>query len=120
MAKERKNGRFLNCFIEADLLDAFEEVCYTIGPTKTRWLERAMKAAIEPFYSRGEDGMDEPKIRLKKGLYTVENPRKPGKFKQVPCVIIDYIRVFGEPYAKIWHEDSIKSVPRELVKEVDE
>lgn len=120
MSKERKNGRFLNCFIQADLLDEFEEVCYTIGPTKTRWLERAMQAAIEPFYSRGEDGQDPPKIRLKKGLYAVENERKPGRVKKVSCVIIDYIKVFGEPYCKIWHDGAIKSVPRDLVEEAEE
>lgn len=120
VSKERKNGRFLNCFIQADLLDEFEDVCYTIGLTKTSLLERAMQETINPFYSRGEDGQDEPKIRLQKGLYKVENPKKPGHFKKVSCTIIDHIRVFGEPYCKIWYAGEIINVPADLVEPVSD
>lgn len=120
MGKERKNGRFLNCFVQADLLDEFEDVCYTIGLTKTGLLERAMQAMINPFYSRGETGQDPPKLRLEKGLYTIENPKKPGKYKKVPCTIIDHIKVFGEPYCKIWYNGDIINVPSEFVEKAEE
>lgn len=116
MSKERKDGRYLNCYITRNLLEDFENVCYTIGKTKTSILEDAMKKAIEPFYSRGPSGTADPVLNLREGVYKTDNPKKPGKMKRVRCVVIDNITVMGWPYYKIWVDGELMSVPSELVE----
>lgn len=119
MSKERKDGRYLNCYITRVLLEQFEEVCYAIGKTKTSILEEAMQKAIEPFYSRGPSGTGEPVLNLREGFYKMDNPKRPGKIKKVRCIVIDNVTVMGWPYCKIWCNGQFESVPSELVEIID-
>jgi hypothetical protein len=118
MSKERKDGRYLNCYITRTLLEEFETVCAIQGRTKTSVLEQAMQTAIDPFYSKGTTGCDKPTLKPTAGIYKMSNPNKPGKIKKVPCIVLDHIVIFGVPYVKIWANKELISVPAEIVEEI--
>lgn len=42
MAKEKKDGRYLNCYIENQVADALEGFCKKTGLTKTSVVEKAL------------------------------------------------------------------------------
>lgn len=107
--KERKDGRYLNCYITRTLLEEFEVVCDIQGRTKTGVLEEAMQKAIDPFYSRGEDGCEEPMLDPVDGIYKMPHPKKPDKTKKVKCVILDKVKLFGVMSYKIYIKAALGS-----------
>ena len=42
MAKDKKDGRYLHCFIESQIMDALEGFCAKTGLTKTSVVEKAL------------------------------------------------------------------------------
>ena len=47
MAKPKKNGTYLNVCIDSDIYDRVEQVCESVGQTKTIAVERALSAYLE-------------------------------------------------------------------------
>ena len=117
--KERKDGRYLNCYITRTLLEEFEIVCDIQGRTKTGVLEEAMQKVIDPFYSRGENGCEIPILDPKVAIYKAPHPKKPGKIKKKKCFDIDKRTILGVPSYKICVGSDLLTVPVEDVDLVE-
>lgn len=46
MAKNKKNGEYLHCYIKADIMQQLEDFCETSGQSKTVAVERAIEYYI--------------------------------------------------------------------------
>ncbi|MBR5565152.1 MAG: ribbon-helix-helix protein, CopG family [Roseburia sp.] len=49
MAREKKDGRHINLYIEREIIEALEQYCEEVGQTKTVAIERAIKQYISDF-----------------------------------------------------------------------
>ena len=110
MQKERKDGKYFNCYIKRKLLEEFEVVCKIQGKTKTSVLEEAMQLIVDPFYNRGESGLEEPVIDPRPGVYMHNG-------KEIPCVILDDRIICGKLHYCIWADNTLVTVPAEMVTE---
>lgn len=43
MAREKKDGRHINLYIEREIIELLEQYCKEVGQTKTVAIERALK-----------------------------------------------------------------------------
>ncbi|MCI9590644.1 MAG: ribbon-helix-helix protein, CopG family [Lachnospiraceae bacterium] len=43
MAREKKDGRHINLYIEREIIESLEQYCEKVGQTKTVAIERALK-----------------------------------------------------------------------------
>lgn len=103
-SKLKKDGRYLNCYIERELLDEFELICELVHKTKTKVLEDAMRKTIASYASGG--GID--KNSIKNGIFLKEN---------AACKILGTVDMAGQPYCVILFEDHVLRVPQSEVKE---
>lgn len=108
--KQKKDGKYLNCYIDKNILEQFEAVCDMLGKTKTKVLEEAMQREISLYCKTGVDGK------------TSFNP-KPGIFiddegNESPCTILYDTTMMGNPYVAIMRDSHVVKVPESKVKEV--
>ncbi len=54
MARAKKDGRYLNLYLDRAIHDEFEEFCANIGQTKTVAAERAIKMYMDSMKSNPE------------------------------------------------------------------
>ena len=47
MARLKKNGKYVNFYVDRQLCDEFDRMCSLLGQTKTAALERAMSYYVE-------------------------------------------------------------------------
>lgn len=89
----KKDGRYLNCYIERTLLDDFELVCEVQHKTKTKVLENAMRGVINDFISGPS---------VKDGVYLKEG---------IDCKVVGTVDLIGEPYLVIFYNGELHRVP---------
>ena len=49
MAREKKDGRHINLYIEREIIETLEQYCEEVGQTKTVAIERALKQYLAGF-----------------------------------------------------------------------
>ncbi|WP_270556800.1 ribbon-helix-helix domain-containing protein [Dorea amylophila] len=49
MAREKKDGRHINLYIEREIIESLEKHCEKVGQTKTVAIERALKQYLAEF-----------------------------------------------------------------------
>lgn len=49
MAREKKDGRHINLYIEREIIETLEQYCEEVGQTKTVAIERALKQYLADF-----------------------------------------------------------------------
>ena len=49
MAREKKDGRHINLYIEREIIESLEKYCEKVGQTKTVAIERALKQYLAEF-----------------------------------------------------------------------
>lgn len=99
----------MNCYIERELLNNFEDICYMMGRTKTRILETAMRAFIAPYLD------DETKtIDIRDGYYI---DRRNGKNVRQMCKIISNCNKYSKPHVRIYKDGQMLIVPKDCVEE---
>lgn len=112
--KAKKDGRYLNCYIDRKLLDEFEVICEMLGKTKTKVLEDAMRTVVSPYYESETNTLN-----LRDGYYLKElHSGTIGQkaLNKIPCKIIDYLEILDAPYVKIWFNGQIVEVPADCVE----
>lgn len=112
--KAKKDGRYLNCFIDRKLLDEFEQIVDLMGKTKTRVLEDAMQRVVSPFYD--ENG----ELNIKDGYY-LEGAQQQSigldvDITKIPCKVLSNCTMMGNPYVTIWKDGQIIKTPVEYVE----
>ena len=55
MARAKKDGKFLNCYIDRAVFDRLEEYCQKTAFPKTTVLEKALKKYLSEFDTDEED-----------------------------------------------------------------
>lgn len=55
MAREKKDGRHINLYIEREIIEQLENYCDEVGQTKTVAIERALKQYLEEYQDRKSD-----------------------------------------------------------------
>ena len=54
MAREKKDGKRVNFYMEKGILDMLDQYCSEVGQTKTIATERILKQALETYFSDKE------------------------------------------------------------------
>lgn len=54
MAREKKDGRHINLYIEREIIESLEKYCEKVGQTKTVAIERALKQYLAEFQNDKE------------------------------------------------------------------
>ena len=49
MAREKKDGRHINLYIEREIIESLEKYCERMGQTKTVAIERALKQYLSEY-----------------------------------------------------------------------
>ena len=49
MAREKKDGRHINLYIEREIIEHLEQYCEEVGQTKTVAIERALKQYLNDY-----------------------------------------------------------------------
>lgn len=49
MAREKKDGRHINLYIERKIIELLEQYCEEVGQTKTVAIERALKQYLNDY-----------------------------------------------------------------------
>ena len=49
MAREKKDGRHINLYIEREIIEMLEQYCEEVGQTKTVAIERALKQYLSEY-----------------------------------------------------------------------
>lgn len=49
MAREKKDGRHINLYIEREIIESLEKYCKKVGQTKTVVIERALNQYLVEF-----------------------------------------------------------------------
>ena len=114
--KAKKDGRYLNCYIDRKLLDEFEVICDMLGKTKTKVLEEAMQNVVTPYYTKADKTLNIKDGYYLKGLHQ-NGVNQPISSDKVPCKIIDHIDILGVPYVKIWMNSQFIEVPADCIEE---
>ena len=57
MARQKKDGRYLNLYLDRKLHEEFEKFCETLGQTKTVAAERAFRMYIDSMKQNPEQLM---------------------------------------------------------------
>ncbi len=109
--KPKKDGRYLNCYIDRPLLENFEALCEKLGKTKTQVLEEAMRDKLRLYSNENADGsfVFDPKPAIYIDRKGAENS----------CMILnDNVTMFGESYCSIYIHSHTVIVPIGTVREV--
>jgi len=56
MAREKKDGRHINLYIEREIIEKLEQYCEEVGQTKTVAIERAIKQYLSDYQSNKVNG----------------------------------------------------------------
>lgn len=104
--KQKKNGRYLNCYIQSDILDDFEEISQMVGKTKTSLLEEAMDKIVSPYRDPETNRVD-----IKDGIFTDDN------MTTSPCKILYHCERLGQQYTAIYKNGMFLKVLSTKVKE---
>lgn len=54
MAREKKDGRHINLYIECEIIESLEKYCERMGQTKTVAIERALKQYLSEYQNNQE------------------------------------------------------------------
>ncbi len=54
MAREKKDGRHINLYIEREIIESLEKYCERMGQTKTVAIERAFKQYLSEYQNNQE------------------------------------------------------------------
>ena len=58
MARAKKDGRYINYYIEKEVVDKLDQYCEETGLTKTVAIERILSMYFEEYYNRkSENGL---------------------------------------------------------------
>ncbi len=49
MAREKKNGKHINMYIEREILEQLDRYCEVVGQTKTTAIERILKRYLDDW-----------------------------------------------------------------------
>jgi len=102
--KQKKDGRYMNCYVDDRLLTVFEQISSVEGKTKTRLLEEAMARTVEEYVLK--NGVENISVSLEKALY-----------KGVECHIINECSIRGSVDCVILRSDGmVYKVPRKDVE----
>lgn len=52
MAREKKDGRHINLYIEREIIEMLEQYCDDVGQTKTIAIERALKQYLCEYHKK--------------------------------------------------------------------
>lgn len=55
MAREKKDGRHINLYIEREVIEHLEQYCEEVGQTKTVAIERALKQYLNDYVTQKID-----------------------------------------------------------------
>ena len=55
MAREKKDGRHINLYIEREIIELLEQYCKEVGQTKTVAIERALKQYLSEYQKHKAD-----------------------------------------------------------------
>ena len=50
MARAKKDGQYINCYVEKEVVQILEQYCEETGLTKTVAIERILKKYFENYY----------------------------------------------------------------------
>ena len=120
MARPKKDGRFINIYIDSLLYENLEQMSKMSNMTKTAIIERALTSylnvyadsekkinPVEAFYLEGASEYEQ-QVAKNEGRDIVIRKRR--------CHVLEEITVFGQPYYKIYDGTNIKKVPAAMVE----
>ena len=55
MAREKKDGRYINYYIEREIFEQLEQYCKEVGQTKTLAIERILKEFFDDYFKGKKD-----------------------------------------------------------------
>ena len=120
MARPKKNGRYLNCYLDNTVYNNLEQIAAITGKKKTTIIEDALKAYLSSYTDR--DG----NIKGVKAIYRdgdTEYARKVAKIEgkeatviKKECIVIEETTMYGQPYTKILLDGNILKVPSYLIE----
>lgn len=110
---EKKEIATLNVNIDAEVFNILSKVSNLTGKTKSSLVEEAIINIISP-YCTYDIATDCETIKRSfeaiPGLYQSDDQSTP-----VECKILGYTTMMGQPYAKIYKDGQLMSVPEEKV-----
>lgn len=56
MARAKKDGQYINCYIEKEIANVLEKYCNETGLTKTVAIERILGKYFEEYYNAESNG----------------------------------------------------------------
>jgi len=115
--RAKKDGEFLNCYIDKSTNEAFAVVAKLLGKTKTAFLEEAMQNAIAPYLSYDNDG---PKLNIREAYLSEQNGAGQTTFStKKKCYVVSEEKSHGTVYYNIVKDGQLVKVKSDVVEIVD-
>ena len=111
--RAKKDGEFLNCYIDKSTNETFSAVAKLLGKTKTAFLEEAMQAAVAPYLSY-ENGI--PKLDIRDAYIVEQNGTVSVKKK---CYVVSEEKMRGTVYYNIVRDGRLVTVDSKEVEIVN-
>ena len=59
MARAKKDGQYINCYVEKEVVETLEQYCEETGLTKTVAIERILSKFFDEYYSENASNKKE-------------------------------------------------------------
>lgn len=115
----KKDGEFLNCYVDKSTNEAFSAVAKLLGKTKTAFLEEAMQSAIAPYLSYDKGG---PRLNIR-NAYLIEEDSSSDQespvTKKSRCYVVSEEKVKGSLYYNIIKNGQLIKQKADMVEIID-
>ena len=128
--RPKKDGIFLNCYVDRTLNETLTTLSEILGITKTSLLERGLQMLLGPYMDHDENGKEV--FRPRKAFCHMDahekkdtaDPMAMPEFRSAhaeeePCYVLAEVERIGKPYYKIIKDGILYFIPKDQVRLVD-
>lgn len=121
MGRPKKDGKMLNCYLDSHLFDLMEMCCTMTGLTKTALLEKALSQFLGPYESDGGHPILATYLAgsSKYEQAVAINEGRAVEIREEPCYVLGECTMMGAPYYRIFKDNQLMKVPREMIRLTD-
>ena len=118
MGRPKKDGRMVNCYLNAEICKNLDLYCLMTGMTKTSVIEKALAQFLGPYEMESDTPLKA--VYLSGGSeyerMVAKNEGRELVIKEEPCFVLGKTTMMGEPYYRILKDNQLMKVPENVIK----